>query len=91
MNHRGSIIAVAALAAGVATFTTTEASAKVPAEDSSPQAAVVPHDPQPTWTVEVPVDDNMAEGLQAGASALGGAGIALSGLWLYRRRQTHIA
>jgi hypothetical protein len=33
-----------------------------------------------------PSDDNAAEALQAGASALGGAGLAFGGLWLYRRR-----
>ncbi len=31
-------------------------------------------------------DDNTAEALQAGASALGGAGIAFGGIWLFRRR-----
>ena len=35
----------------------------------------------------VPVDDNVAEGLQAGTAALGGAGIALAALWAYRRRR----
>ncbi|TCO32764.1 hypothetical protein EV652_104370 [Kribbella steppae] len=32
-------------------------------------------------------DDNGVEALQSGASALGGAALAFSGLWLYRRRQ----
>jgi hypothetical protein len=32
-------------------------------------------------------DGNGVEFLQSGASALGGAAIALSGVWLYRRRQ----
>jgi hypothetical protein len=31
-------------------------------------------------------DDNAAEALQASASALGGAGVAFGGMWLYRRR-----
>jgi hypothetical protein len=31
-------------------------------------------------------DDNGVEALQAGASALGGAGLAFGGMWLYRRR-----
>jgi hypothetical protein len=31
-------------------------------------------------------DDNAVEVLQAGASALGGAALALGGMWLYRRR-----
>ncbi|TDW74948.1 hypothetical protein [Kribbella pratensis] len=32
-----------------------------------------------------PSDDTRVELLQAGAAALGGAGLALGGLWLYRR------
>jgi len=32
-------------------------------------------------------DDSRAEALQAGASALAGAGLAFGGMWLYRRRQ----
>jgi hypothetical protein len=39
-----------------------------------------------TDRVIVPVDDGMTEALQAGASALGGAGLAFGSLWLYRRR-----
>lgn len=37
-----------------------------------------------------PSDDTRVEVLQAGASALGGAGLAFGGMWLYRRRQTAI-
>lgn len=33
-----------------------------------------------------PSDDNRAQTMQAGASALGGAGVALTGMWIYRRR-----
>jgi hypothetical protein len=33
-----------------------------------------------------PSDGNGTEGLRAGASALGGAGLAFGGMWLYRRR-----
>ena len=32
-------------------------------------------------------DDTGVEVLQTGASALGGAGLALAGMWLYQRRQ----
>ena len=32
-------------------------------------------------------DDNGAKTMQTGASALGGAGIALGAVWIYRRRQ----
>ncbi|MFC5268122.1 hypothetical protein ACFPJ1_38925 [Kribbella qitaiheensis] len=31
-------------------------------------------------------NDGGAEARQAGASALGGAGLAFAGMWLYRRR-----
>ncbi len=36
-------------------------------------------------------DDNGVEAIQSGASALGGAALAFSGLWLYRRRHLHVA
>lgn len=36
-------------------------------------------------------DDTTAEWLQSGASALGGAAVALSCVWLYRRHQLHAA
>jgi hypothetical protein len=38
-------------------------------------------------TAQSTSDGNGVEFLQSGASALGGAAIALSGVWLYRRRQ----
>ena len=82
MNRRNSAIAVSALALGAAAFIATEASAQQPPEprsgDSTAPASV-------TKRVEVPVDDAGVEAVQAGASALGGAGLALGGLWLYRR------
>ena len=53
-----------------------------PSEAPTANAAVVVPEPGPI----VQVDDNVAEGLQAGASAIGGAGIALAALWAYRRR-----
>ena len=42
-------------------------------------------------SVQSKSDDNGVELLQSGASALGGAAVALSGVWLYRRRQLHTA
>ena len=36
-------------------------------------------------------DDTTTEWLQSGASALGGAAVALSCVWLYRRHQLHAA
>lgn len=41
----------------------------------------------PTVRVMIPVDDGTTEALQAGAAALGGAGLAFGSLWLYRRRR----
>ncbi|MFK4085185.1 hypothetical protein ACI2LF_13815 [Kribbella sp. NPDC020789] len=43
-----------------------------------------------TGSAEAAGDDSGAELLQAGASALGGAGSALGGLWLYRRRRAPV-
>jgi hypothetical protein len=39
---------------------------------------------------QVSVDDNGAEAVQALASAVGGAGLALGGSWLYRRRRVQV-
>jgi hypothetical protein len=102
MNHRCAVIAVPALALGAFALTTAEASARVPAEDARHSATVPHDPPVPeykypeyklgeppmpaTIRVAVPVDDNVAEALQASATALGGAGLALGGVWLYRRR-----
>jgi len=72
-------IAVSVLASGAVALSATNAAAKVPPED--PPGPVTP------TSISVPVDDALAEGLQAGASALGGAGVAVGGLWLYRRRR----
>jgi hypothetical protein len=100
MNRRYAAVAMSALAFGAVALTSTEASARIPYEPGP--AAVAPHDPAPPNypeydpRYEVPrapaatgqsvSDDTVAEALQAGASALGGAGVALGGLWLYRRR-----
>jgi hypothetical protein len=83
MKHIRILIAVPALACGVALAGASQASAKYdPESGRAGQAVVVVHDPGQS----IQVDDNVAEALQAGASALGGAGIALAALWAYRRR-----
>jgi hypothetical protein len=87
MNHTSTTIAVSALAVAAAALGATNAAATQPAENGTLPATVVPHDPPPTSTIEVPVDDTTSEALQAAASALGGAGVALAGFWIYRRRQ----
>jgi hypothetical protein len=101
MNQRYSIIAVPALAVAAVAFTASEATANVPPEEPGP-AAVVPRDPGPPnypdySSYQAPIsssasaDGTAVEVLQAGASAVGGAGIAIAGAWLYRRRQAHLA
>jgi hypothetical protein len=92
MNRKCSALAVAALAVSAIGFSTSNAAAKVPDDETNAHpGAVVPYDPPAptttTTTIRVPVDDELAEGLQSSASALGGAGLALGGLWFYRRRQ----
>ena len=83
MNHIRILIAVPALACGVAVAGASQASAKYDPESGAAGQAVVVV-PESGQTVQV--DDNVAEALQAGAAALGGAGIALAALWTYRRR-----
>lgn len=88
MNHARTAIAATALALSAAALGATHASANHPAENGTLPDAVAPHDPPPPRTIEVPVDDTVGEGIQSGASVLGGAGAALTGVWIYRRRHT---
>ncbi|TDO54654.1 hypothetical protein EV643_101444 [Kribbella sp. VKM Ac-2527] len=102
MKHRRSVIAVPALTLIVFAIGAADASARVPEEPAETSAVVPhdPHVreynypeyklspaeyPEPA-TVTVAVDDTAVEALQAGASAVGGAGLVLGTLWLYRRR-----
>jgi len=87
MNHARTTIAATALALSAAALGASTAAANHPAENGTVQGALIPHDPPPPKTVEVSVDDATSEVVQAGASALGGAGIALGAVILYRRRQ----
>ncbi|TCO51654.1 hypothetical protein EV646_101647 [Kribbella antiqua] len=83
MKHICTLVALPILTCGVVMAVSDSASAKEPPPDGSVgPGVVVVHDPGPT----VQVDDNVAEGLQAGAAALGGAGITMAALWAYRRR-----
>jgi hypothetical protein len=97
MNHSRIILAVPALVLGGIALTTSEASARVPEEP--PSSSVQPSAPDPEYAprYEVPLattatvtrapDDSAAEAVQAGASALAGAALALGGVWTYRRLQ----
>jgi hypothetical protein len=83
MKHISTLVAIPAVACGIVLAGSAQASARVIyPEDAYRGSVVVVHDPG----IVTQVDDAVAEGLQAGASAIGGAGIALSVLWVYRRR-----
>ncbi|RZT17446.1 hypothetical protein EV649_4986 [Kribbella sp. VKM Ac-2569] len=99
MNHKRIIITAPVLAVAALAFASAESNAKVPANEPHP-AVVAPRDPapsnyavptQPATSSTIVSDDNTAEAFQAAASGLGGAGIALAAMWLYRRHQTHTA
>ncbi|MGY4770005.1 hypothetical protein ACXC9Q_24065 [Kribbella sp. CWNU-51] len=84
MKHICTLVAVPVLTCGAVIAGASQASATN--VDPEPGAhgesfAVVPI-PGPV----VEVDDTVAEVLQTGAAALGGAGIAVAALWAYRRR-----
>jgi hypothetical protein len=87
MNHARTALAVSALALSAAALGATNAAATHPAENGTLPVTLAPHDPPPTTAIAVPVDDTTSETLQAGASALSGASIALGAVWIYRRRQ----
>jgi hypothetical protein len=85
MKHVSTLVAIPAVACGIVLAGSAQASARVIyPEDAYRESVVVVPVPGPPTVTEV--DDALAEGLQAGASAIGGAGIALSALWVYRRR-----
>ena len=89
MNHARSAVAACALTLSAANFGAPTATANHPAENGPPAGTVL-HDPPPPKTVEiqveVPVDDTKSEVAQAGASALGGALVAIGVIWVHRRR-----
>jgi hypothetical protein len=83
MKHIYTLVAIPAVACGIVLAGSVQASARViyPEDDYRESVVFVPGPEK-----RVSVDDVLAESLQAGASAIGGAGIALSALWVYRRR-----
>ncbi len=102
MNHARTAIAVSALALSAAALGATQASARLDPEPASGYTTTpdchwsyhpvcdevpVPVPPAEAALALGPSDDNGAEALQAGASALAGAGIALGAVWICRRRQ----
>ncbi|MEV0286932.1 hypothetical protein AB0H36_22690 [Kribbella sp. NPDC050820] len=104
MKHPLSILAALAFAAGTTMIGATAASAMPPDEPSPRVTEAVPAGPpnypeypeEPagvpdTSTALTAVDDTGTEALQAGASAIGGAAIALATMWLVQRRRVHTA
>ncbi|TDU91290.1 hypothetical protein EV138_4894 [Kribbella voronezhensis] len=85
MKHIYTLVAIPAVACGIVLAGSAQASARVIYPDDAYRESVVTV-PVPGPATVTEVDDALAEGLQAGASAIGGAGIALSALWVYRRR-----
>ena len=83
MKHLYTLAAIPAVACGIVLAGSVQASARVIYPENAYRGSVVVV-PGPGTVAEV--DDALAEGLQAGTSAIGGAGIALSVLWVYRRR-----
>ncbi|WP_432877231.1 hypothetical protein ACQPYH_28310 [Kribbella sp. CA-245084] len=103
MNRTCCALAVSTLAFGAAVLTGSEALAE-PHPD--PGLETIYNHPYnyPEYRFDTPVtqttpnttssqvrgDNNRVEFLQVGASALGGAGLALGGLWLYRRHHAPV-
>jgi hypothetical protein len=90
MKHSYTIVAVPALVCGALLAGTTQASAREIDPESAYRESVV-FVPEPGPTRQVQVDDTVAEALQTGAGAVGGAGLVIAGLWLYRRRHPALA
>ncbi|WP_405066161.1 hypothetical protein OG558_30970 [Kribbella sp. NBC_01510] len=85
MKYRYSILALPVLVCGAVVAGSDQASAHPTDPDARHnRPAVVQSDPPER--VLVGVDDTVAEILQTGAGALGGATLTMTGLWLYRRR-----
>jgi len=88
MKHISTLVALPVLTCGFVLAVSAPAWGREPEPPpdgtigSSGGSIVVVHEPGAT----IAVDDNLAEGLQAGAAALGGAGVSMAALWAYRRR-----
>jgi hypothetical protein len=83
MKHIYSLAALPVLACGFVVAGSVQASARViyPEENYSGRVVVV-HEQGPT----IRVDDTLAEAVQTGAGAIGGAALVVATLLAYRRR-----
>ena len=84
MKHSYTIVALPVLVCGTVVAGSAQASAREIDPESGYRDTGVVELPGPTKQVQV--DDSTAEVLQTGAGALGGAALATSVLWMYRRR-----
>jgi hypothetical protein len=91
MKRKYAAIAVPVLVCGAAFAGSSQASAQnvEPQGGGSRDTLMYVDVPGPERVVAV--DDSLAETLQTGAGALGGAGLAVACLWLYRRRHPMLA
>ena len=85
MKHSYTLAALPVLVVGSIVAGSSQASARPIDPDAGYHDAVVVAE-QPGPIKQVPVDDPLTEALQVSAGALGGAGLAVAGLWMYRRR-----
>lgn len=84
MNTVRSAVAVLALVSGAVAITSGEAWARDPDKEIPVErSAVSTHDPATPITTS---DRTRVDVVQAGAPALGGAGVACGAMWVYRRR-----
>jgi hypothetical protein len=84
MKHIYTLVAMPVLACGAVVIGASQASAANvdPEPGAHGERFEVVLVPGP----KVEIDDTVAEVLQTGAAALGGAGITIGALWAYRRR-----
>jgi len=87
MKRRYTILALPVLIGGAVVAGSDQASAR-PFDPDARHHRPVAVQPLPAEQVrvEVKVDDSVTEAVQTGAGVLGGAALAMTGLWLYRRR-----
>jgi len=86
MKHRYAILALPVLVCAAFAAGSAQASAQPIDPDQRHNRPPVVYVDRVGPTTQVQVDDNLTEALQTGAGVLGGAGLAMAGIWAYRRR-----